>query len=169
MIRKAFHSLAIALLLSGWQLGFAATVELRKVEIANAPQGAQVTLVLSSATSQKSFKLHGPDREVIDLRHTRRARGLRLPSADGLVTDLHTGAQPGGALRLVIGMKGPMSANTTWLPGEDKGSARLVITLGQFVASESSSGPLKIARAAHAPGNSDRDVVIAVGEILAAP
>jgi N-acetylmuramoyl-L-alanine amidase len=162
MIRKAFHSLAIGLLLSGWQIGFAATAELRKVEIANAPQGAQVTLVLSSATSQKSFKLHGPDREVIDLRHTRRARGLRLPSADGLVTDLHMGVQPGGTLRLVIGMKGPMSANTTWLPGEGKGSARLVITLGQFVASEPSSGPLKIARAAHAPGNSYRDVVIAV-------
>jgi N-acetylmuramoyl-L-alanine amidase len=162
MIRKAFYSLAIALLLGSWQVGSAATAELRKVEITTAPQGAQVTLVLSSATSEKSFKLQGPDREVIDLRHTRRARGLRLPSADGLVSDLHTGAQPGGTLRLVIGIKGPMSANTVWLPGEDKGSARLVITLGQFVASEPSTGPLKIARAVHAPGNSDRDVVIAV-------
>jgi N-acetylmuramoyl-L-alanine amidase len=162
MIRKAFYSLAIALLLGSWQVGSAATAELRKVEITTAPQGAQVTLVLSSATSEKSFKLQGPDREVIDLRHTRRARGLRLPSADGLVSDIHTGAQPGGTLRLVIGIKGPMSANTVWLPGEDKGSARLVITLGQFVASEPSTGPLKIARAVHAPGNSDRDVVIAV-------
>jgi N-acetylmuramoyl-L-alanine amidase len=162
MIRKAFYSLAIALLLGSWQVGSAATAELRKVEITTAPQGAQVTLVLSSATSEKSFKLQGPDREVIDLRHTRRARGLRLPSADGLVSDLHTGAQPGGTLRLVIGIKGPMSANTVWLPGEDKGSARLVITLGQFVASEPGTGPLKIARAVHAPGNSDRDVVIAV-------
>jgi N-acetylmuramoyl-L-alanine amidase len=162
MIRKAFYSLAIALLLGSWQVGSAATAELRKVEITTAPQGAQVTLVLSSATSEKSFKLQGPDREVIDLRHTRRARGLRLPSADGLVSDIHTGAQPGGTLRLVIGIKGPMSANTVWLPGEDKGSARLVITLGQFVASEPGTGPLKIARAVHAPGNSDRDVVIAV-------
>jgi N-acetylmuramoyl-L-alanine amidase len=162
MIRKAFYSLAIALLLGSWQVGSAATAELRKVEITTSRQGAQVTLVLSSATSEKSFKLQGPDREVIDLRHTRRARGLRLPSADGLVSDIHTGAQPGGTLRLVIGIKGPMSANTVWLPGEDKGSARLVITLGQFVASEPSTGPLKIARAVHAPGNSDRDVVIAV-------
>lgn len=161
MIRKVFYSLAVALLLGAWQVGSAATAELRKVEIATAPQGAQVTLVLSSSTSEKSFKLVGPHREVIDLRHTRRARGLRLPSADGLITDIHTGAQSGGTLRLVIGMKGPMSASTAWLPGEDKGSARLVITLGQFVASESSAGPLKI-RAAHAPGNSDRDVVIAV-------
>jgi N-acetylmuramoyl-L-alanine amidase len=163
MIRKAFHSLAVALLMSGaWQVGSAAAAELRKVEVATAPQGAQVTLVLSSATGEKSFKLDSPDREVIDLRHTRRARGLHLPKGDGLVADLHTGAQPGGTLRLVIGIKGPVSANTVWLPGEDKGSARLVITLGQFVASESSTGPLKIARAAHAPGNSDRDVVIAV-------
>ncbi|HWG30805.1 MAG TPA: N-acetylmuramoyl-L-alanine amidase [Steroidobacteraceae bacterium] len=162
MIRKAFYSLASALLLSGWQVGFAATAELRKVEITSAPQGAQVTLVLSTATSEKTFQLDGPDREVIDLRHTRRARGLRLPSADGLVTDIHMGAQPGGTLRLVIGMKGPMNANAVWLPAEDKGSARLVITLGQFVASEASTRPLKIARAAHAPGNSAREIVIAV-------
>lgn len=162
MIRKAFYSLAAALLLSGWQVGFAATAELRKVEITSAPQGAQVTLVLSTATSEKTFQLDGPDREVIDLRHTRRARGLRLPSADGLVTDIHMGAQPGGTLRLVIGMKGPMNANAVWLPAEDKGSARLVITLGQFVASEASTRPLKIARAAHAPGNSAREIVIAV-------
>jgi len=65
-------------------------------------------------------------------------------------------------LRLVIGMKGPMNANAVWLPAEDKGSARLVITLGQFVASEASTRPLKIARAAHAPGNSAREIVIAV-------
>lgn len=162
MIRKAFYSLAATLLLSGWQVGSAAPAELRKVEIATAPQGAQVTLTLSSATPEKSFRLDGPDREVIDLRHTRRAHGLRLPSADGLVTDIHTGAQPGGTLRLVIGMKGPLSANAVWLPGEEKGSARLLITLGQFVASESTAAPVKIARAAHAPGNSDRDVVIAV-------
>jgi len=167
MIRKAFYSLAATLLLSSWQIGSAATAELRKVEIVAVPQGAQVTLVLSSATTEKSFRLDGPDREVIDLRHARGARGLRLPSADGPITDLHMGAQPGGTLRVVIGMKGPMSASTSWLPGEDKGSTRLVITLGQFVASESSTGPsstgpLKIARAAHAPGNSDRDVVIAV-------
>lgn len=162
MIRKAFYSLAATLLLSSWQIGSAATAELRKIEIAAVPQGAQVTLVLSSATTEKSFRLDGPDREVIDLRHARRARGLRLPSADGPITDLHMGAQPGGTLRVVIGMRGPMSASTSWLPGEDKGSARLVITLGQFVASDSSTGPLKIARAAHAPGNSDRDVVIAV-------
>src|SRR5690348_12757777 len=162
MIRKAFYSLATALLLTAWQVGSAAPAELRGVEVTSAPQGAQITLVLSSATSEKSFKLEGPDREVIDLRHTRRARGLRLPSTDGLVTDLHTGARPGGTLRLVIGIKKPMSASASWLPGEDKRSARLVITLGQFVASDSSTGPLRVARAAHAPGNSDRDVVIAV-------
>lgn len=162
MIRKAFYSLAGALVLSGWQVGFAATAELRDVQVTTAPQGAQITLVLSSATVEKSFSLNGPDREVIDLRHTRRAPGLHLPSGDGLVADIKTGTQPGGTLRLVIGLKAPLNASAAWAPADAEGPARLVVTLGQFVASDSTSRPLKIARAAHQPGNSDRDVVIAV-------
>jgi N-acetylmuramoyl-L-alanine amidase len=160
MIRKAFCSTVTALLVCGWQLGGAA--ELRKVEIATAAQGAQVTLVLSNPTSDKAFTLSAPDREVIDLRNTRRARGLRIPLGDGLLTDIHTGVRPGGTLRLVLGLKAPMSASTEWVTDRG-GSARLVITLGQFVAGDATaSRPLKIARAAHQPGDSDRDVVIAV-------
>ena len=162
MIRKAFYSLGCALLLGGSQLSFAATAELREVQVTTAPQGAQITLILSGTTSEKSFSLNGPDREVIDLRNTRRARGLHLPSADGLVADMKTGTQPEGTLRLVIGLKVPVSASTAWVPADSEGTVRLVITLGQFVASDTTPRSLKVARAAHQPGNSDRDVVIAV-------
>jgi len=172
MIRKVFYALAAALLLGGSQVCSAASVELRNVELNAAPQSAQVTLVLSEATREKRFRLKGPEREVIDLRHTRIARGLRMPSGAGLVAGVHTGVQPEGTLRLVIGLKAPASVSTAWVPSTAGGPARLVITLGQFIASDSvsapdsvaasASAPVRVVHAAHEPGDSDRDVIVAV-------
>src|SRR5262249_58363552 len=53
-------------------------------------------------------------------------------------------------------------ASAEWVQAE--GSARLIITLGQLVAADSSasSAALRVVRAAHQPGDSDRDVIIAV-------
>ena len=48
------------------------------------------------------------------------------PPRDGLVADLHTGAQPGGTLRLVIGMKGADEREHGMAPrrGQGLGAAR---------------------------------------------
>jgi N-acetylmuramoyl-L-alanine amidase len=161
---KVFCLTIAALLLgSGLNVHAAATTELRDVELTAAPQSARVTLVLSAETSKKSFRLNGPEREVIDLRHTRLARGLHIPAGEGLVAGIHTGAQPGGTLRLVIGLKSAVSVSTQWLAPEAGEPPRLVITLGQFIASDSSAAPvMRAVRAAHEPGDSDRDVVVAV-------
>ena len=162
MIRKAFRFAVAPLALLGSQICAAATAELRGVELTAAPQGARVTLILSGPTSQKSFTLQGPDREVVDLGHTRLARGARMPSGDGLVADIHTGVQPGGTLRLVIGLKTAARASAEWIHPEAGGSVRLVVTFGQIAAADASAGPLRVVRAAHQPGDSDRDVIVAV-------
>jgi N-acetylmuramoyl-L-alanine amidase len=160
MIRKVFWLGFAALLSGGAQVCSAATAELRAIEVAGAAQGARVTLVLSGPTSEKTFRLSRPDREVIDLRHTRLARAVRMPAGDGLITDIHTGVQPGGTLRLVIGLKAPLSVSTSWVTPEAGSSARLVVTLGQIAASEVATA--RAVRAAHEPGDSDRDVIVAV-------
>jgi N-acetylmuramoyl-L-alanine amidase len=164
MIRKVFLlTVATLLVCVGLTVDAASIAELRDVELAAVPQGARVTLVLSAETAQKSFRLNGPDREVIDLGHTHLARGLRMPAGEGLVADIHTGAQPGGTLRLVIGLKSAVRASTQWLAPEAGQPPRLVITLGQFVASDSAAASvMRAVRAAHEPGDSDRDVVVAV-------
>jgi N-acetylmuramoyl-L-alanine amidase len=164
MIRKVFYLSVATFPLVGSALCAAATAELRGIELTTAPQGARVTLILSTATSEKSFRLHGPDREVIDLGRTRLAHGARMPAGDGIIADIHTGVQPGGTLRLVIGLKTAAKASSEWVQPEAGNSAQLVVTLGQFVAgADSSTAPsVRVVRAAHEPGDSDRDVIVAV-------
>jgi N-acetylmuramoyl-L-alanine amidase len=162
MIRKVFWLGFLALLWGGSQICSAAGAELRSVEVATSPQGARVTLVLSGQTTQRIFKLSNPDREVIDLRNTRIARGVHLPAGDGPITDLHTGTQPGGTLRLVVGLRAPLSVSTSWTEPESGRAAWLVITLGEFAASDSIAAPLKAVHAPHEPEDSDRDVIVAV-------
>lgn len=165
MIKKVFFISAAALLLGGPAIGAAGSAELRDIDLAATPQGAQVTLVLSAPISPKTFSLDGPAREVIDLPHTRLARPVHLPSGNGPVADLHMGMRPGGTLRVVIGLNTPVTASTAWATPIG-GSARLVITLGQSavapVVSDATPAVAKVVRAAHAPGDSDRDVIVAV-------
>ena len=165
MIRKVFCLSAAGLLLAGGRA--AAAAELRNIELAATPQGAQVTLVLSAPTSQKIFKLDGPDREVIDLPHTRLARAAHMPSGNGLVADVHTGMRPGGTLRIVIRLTAPVRSSVAWAAPEASGLARLVVTFGQFsvvaaAAADPAAAVIKAVRAAHAPGDTDRDVIVAV-------
>jgi N-acetylmuramoyl-L-alanine amidase len=165
MIRKVFLS-AAGLLLGGAGI-CAAAAELRDIDLATTSQGAQVTLVLSAPTPQKTFKLDGPDREVIDLPHTRLARGARMPSGNGFVADVHTGVRPGGTLRVVIRLKAPLNSNVAWATPEAGGLSRLVVTLGQLTAASAPVADpvpavIKAVRAAHAPVDTDRDVIVAV-------
>ncbi len=139
----------------------APAAELRRIEVTVGPQGAQIALDLSAVTTQKTFRLHKPERAVVDLGSTRLAPGVRPPSGDGLVEDIRTGAQPGGTLRLVIRLKTAVTARSSWVATEHASLRRLMITLGEETP-EAMAGTLKVVRPAHAPGDSDRDVVVAV-------
>ena len=162
MIRKVFYLGVLALAMGASQLVLGATAVLRQIALSATSRGAQISLDLSDATQQKIFRLSNPDRAVIDLGHTQLARGVHAPAGDGLVQDIHTGTQPGGTLRLVIRLKSPVSARTAWVGSENGVSHRLMIILGQGAAIDSNSTALKIVRPAHAPGDSDRDVIVAV-------
>jgi N-acetylmuramoyl-L-alanine amidase len=170
MIRKAFQALQIGTriarlgvavaLLTVTSSALAASAELRDARLSATGTSAQLTLDVAGTTKQKVFTLDRPRRVVIDLPHTRRAPGFRVPEGEGIVASVRTGPQLGGTLRVVVELKAPAPARSTWMPETGTGRRQLIISLGD-AAPEADTTP-HVVRAPHAPVDSDRDVVVAV-------
>jgi N-acetylmuramoyl-L-alanine amidase len=170
MIKKVFRVGVVAALMGAVNLAWAAGTELRGVRVSATPGGTQVTLDLTAATSEKLFTLDHPQRAVIDLGNTRLAGNVRLPLGAGVVSGFRIGTQPGGVLRVVMQLKSLAPTRSVWLQTPGSGGRQLVVTLGDVSAAMPAVAPMpvevdatpKIIRAAHAPVDSGRDVVIAV-------
>jgi N-acetylmuramoyl-L-alanine amidase len=171
MIKKAFQIGVVAALMAAMNLAWAAGTELRGVRVSATPGGTQVTLDLTSATREKLFTLDHPQRAVIDLGNTRLGGNVRLPLGTGVVSGFRIGTQPGGTLRVVMQLRSLAPTRSVWLQTPGSSGRQLVVTLGDASAALSSAAapvPVeidttpKIIRAAHAPVDSGRDVVVAV-------
>jgi N-acetylmuramoyl-L-alanine amidase len=170
MIKKAFQIGVVAALMAAVNLAWAAGTELRGVRVSATPGGTQVTLDLTSATSQKLFTLDHPQRAVIDLGNTRLGGNVRLPLGTGVVSGFRIGTQPGGTLRVVMQLRSVVPTRSVWLQTANSAGRQLVVTLGDASAALPAAAPApleidttpKIIRAAHAPVDSGRDVVVAV-------
>jgi N-acetylmuramoyl-L-alanine amidase len=170
MIKKAFQIGVVAALVAAVNLAWAAGTELRGVRVSATPGGTQVTLDLTSATSEKLFTLDHPQRAVIDLGNTRLGGNVRLPLGTGVVSGFRIGTQPGGTLRVVMQLRSLAPTRSVWLQTPGVGGRQLVVTLGDASAALSAAASVpveidttpKIIRAAHAPVDSGRDVVVAV-------
>jgi len=161
MIKKAFQLGLIAALLVGTSAAVAAaSAELREARLSATGTSAQLTLDVAGTTTQKVFTLDRPRRVVIDLARTTVARGFRVPEGAGVVADVRTGHQMGGTLRIVVQLKAPAAARSTWMPETRPGRRQLIINFGD-AAPEADTTP-RVVRAPHAPVDSDRDVVVAV-------
>ena len=159
MIDKVFCEGFAAVLLGLGALSLSDAAELRGIHLSTSASSAQVTLDMSEGATHKLFTLEHPDRVVIDLPQTRLASEVRVPAASGVVTDVRVGSQPDGTLRVVVQLRSALAAHSVWAPGEEGG--QLVLSLGE-PAQEPAPAPPKTVRAAHAPGEGDRDVIIAV-------
>ncbi len=164
MIRKGFLLGFAAGLLGLGRLSAITAGELRALELAADATGAQLTLELTEGVPAKLFTLENPDRTVVDLPDTQLASGVHVPSASGVVTDLRLGSQPGGTLRVVLELKSALAARSAW----GAGGRQLVLVVGAPAAGTASAvtpaaeqAPSPV-RAAHAPGEGDRDVIVAV-------
>jgi N-acetylmuramoyl-L-alanine amidase len=180
MIKKVFHIGVVASLMVAVNLAWAGAggTELRGLRVAATSGGTQVTLDLTSVTSQKLFTLDHPQRAVIDLGHTRLGGNVRLPLGSGVVSGFRIGTQPGGTLRVVMQLKSLAPTRTVWMQTPGSAGRQLIITLGDAspaaMAAAAVAAPAtvtapsvldttpRIIRAAHAPTDSGRDVVIAV-------
>jgi N-acetylmuramoyl-L-alanine amidase len=159
MIGKVFRLGFAAALIGCGAISAAFGAELRAVTLSANAQGAQVMLDLTDASSSRLFVLENPHRIVLDLPRTQLARGVSAPAAAGVVSELRFGSQPGGTLRVVLQLKSALAAKSLWQPGPDGG--RLLLSVGAAPAAAADAAPRAV-RALHAPGEGDRDVVVAV-------
>lgn len=171
MIKRIF-SLGILLLLAGAHVAaFAAgAASLREISIEGDANGARVTLDLDRSTTYKLFKLDNPHRVVVDLRGTKLSPKASMPAGAGAVTQIRTGIQPHNTLRVVLQLSAATKANAVWANAEHNSSRQLVVSLGdsappasdELVDSSPGTSEPHAVKAAHAPANSGRDIVIAV-------
>lgn len=188
-LSKALRLLALPVLLFPALALAAPYSELRAVGLSTTEGGARLSLDVSAVTSDSIFTLTNPYRVVIDLRNTRLAAGVRMPAGTGVVENVRTGPRPGGVLRVVLEIKEPLTARVKWFPATDDAGNQLVVAVGKGIALArevstplvaSVPSPSKVAddnvvssaaavertpkqvKPAHAPIDSDRDIVIAV-------
>ena len=160
MIKKVFRRGFAAAMVGAVAFSPALGAELRGIGLSSAGDSAQLTLDLTDGTKQSLFTLDHPDRVVIDLPHTERMHWVHPPAPNGVVTAVRFGSQPHGTLRVVIELRSPLSVHSSWSRASDR--QELTVTLGEpTVALASAAGP-KAVRAVHAPGDGDRDVIVAV-------
>src|SRR5579863_7453018 len=89
------------------------SVRLESIDLQSDQRGALLTLSLSAPVSQHVFRLHNPERMVIDLPFTQRRAKLPPVSPSGPVLVVRSGTQPGQSLRLVVELRGPAPARLT--------------------------------------------------------
>jgi N-acetylmuramoyl-L-alanine amidase len=136
--------------------------------------------------AQHVFRLHDPERVVIDLPDTRRVASLPSPPAGSVVTAMRSGPQAQHGLRLVLDLSSPMQWQQQQAAQSGSWHLRIALqstlapalgpALPQTSTPAQSAPPLQQAqpaqregaapelsvRAAHAPSSSERAVVIAV-------
>jgi len=151
--------------------------ELDRIALEADAQGAVLTLSLSAPVAQHVFRLHQPDRLVIDLPDTRRRAQLPQPPEGGVVAGLRSGVPGGHALRLVAELRAPVQPQVQRMAGPDGYQIRIALiaapgaappaplvpaaTNTPVIAAAPVPKPARSVRAAHAP-EGERDIVIAV-------
>jgi len=172
--RNAFALLALVLLRGTAAAGTAhAAAQLQHVDLQSDAGSALLTLTLSAPVSARIFRLHDPERLVVDLPQTRSSTVLPAAAADGAITGLRSGFTAQHALRLVLELAAPMRVE----PQQSRSQGSLLrIALSAAgartrlaVAPVPAAGPTPVPvgaptgiRAAHAPSSRARPVVIAV-------
>jgi N-acetylmuramoyl-L-alanine amidase len=160
MITKVFRIGLTAGLIGFGALSSGHAAQLRGAQLSAGAAGAQLTLTLSEGAAPKLFALQNPERVVIDLPDTTAAAGVRAPAAAGVVSDVRFGRQPGGTLRIVLQLKSALTARGSWAIAAD--GREFHVALGAPPEAAQADTAPRAVRAVHAPGDTDRDVVIAV-------
>lgn len=122
--------------------------------------GARVVVDLTAPAAFKLFTLDQPRRIVVDLADTTLADSVKLPRAQGPITAVRSGVQPGGTLRLVIETTSDEEPRATRIAPAADGGHRLLIELG--ATSPAAATTQRVVAAVHAPKQGARDVVIAI-------
>jgi N-acetylmuramoyl-L-alanine amidase len=131
-----------------------AEAELRDVRVWASPEGTRVVFDLTHATAHSLFNLDGPDRVVIDLADTQRARELAAAlDGKGLVKRVRSGAHNGTGLRVVLDLDTKVKSKSFSLQPNDSYGFRVVVDLSTEAqaATALAAAPLPPPVLAHAP------------------
>ena len=168
-----------------------ANVQLRHVDLQSGDDTALLTLRLSAPTAAHVFRLHHPERLVVDLPRTRPTGSMPSMSSAGAVAALRSGWTPQHALRVVLELNAPMQLHQQtrksgdWqlrialnaaTPAAGATRPRLTASSGALPKATSAvpevealaaatpvlNAPVASIRPAHAPGAAERPIVIAV-------
>ena len=163
-MRVLFGSLLVLLPLV---TGAAELRELRDVRVWAGPDGTRVVFDLNHATPHSLFTLDGPERVVIDLSDTQRARELAAQfEGKGLVKRVRSGAHNGTGLRVVLDLDTRARSKSFSLQPNDSYGYRVVVDLtteAQAAASIAAARPAlpsSAPRAATVPV--EKPIVVAV-------
>src|SRR5687767_12283957 len=161
------HVFLLGMLITAVLAAFAADAAVvSEIRVKGDSEPTRVLVKLSEVTSYKLFTLKNPDRVVLDLRDTQLGTMAKVPGGDGIVDEIRTGKQPAGTLRMVLELKSAAPAKAAWAEPAGPSGQHLVVTLGDqpelAAAEEEDEPPPKTVRAAHAPEDSNRDVVVAI-------
>jgi N-acetylmuramoyl-L-alanine amidase len=152
------------------------SVRLEAIGLNADERGALLTLSLSGPVTQRVFRLHNPERLVIDLPATQRRAKLPPPLAAGPVAAVRSGVQDergGQSLRLVVELRRAIPARLQ--PSLVDAHYRLQIAFGREppqrapalvatpTAVQQPAAPVSnpIVRASHAP-QGEREIIVAV-------
>jgi len=155
MVRSLIrHAAVTTALLALSSLAAAGTLVRQTQLTSSSPDSAQLVLTLSGSATPSVFALSGPERVVVDLPATKLASGVRTPKASGPVKSVRSAMRDRGTLRLVLELSRPLAPSTR------TSGSQLIIDLGNS-APATPSAPVAV-RAAHAPADEGRDVVVAI-------
>jgi len=164
-------------------------VRLERLTVDAQPHVTLLTLALSGPTAVHIFRLHAPERLVLDLPDTHRAAALPSPPAGSMVLRVRTGypeprqlrvvlelsravafhsghcVGPGACLlRIALGDRGALDAADAPAPAAATAAAALspAATPTPAAAVAPVRAPVRIHAAAHAPPPGERSVIVAV-------
>jgi N-acetylmuramoyl-L-alanine amidase len=143
--------------------------EIRAVRMSATDQGTRVVLDLSAPVKHKAFLLDAPGRVVLDVPRSSLRSAVAMPAPEGVVTAARSGGLPNKGVRLVFEVQGNVTFDVSSVAPSGDAGHRLVLDIvapGAVAAKPAApppppAEPVAI-RPAHAPGESGRDIIIAV-------
>jgi len=144
------------LLISSSVASAAGLTEIRDVRLWTAPDHTRLVFDLNQRMTYKLFRLHQPERVVIDMeKASLKADVKKLPLPDPVIQEIRHGRSKNGALRIVIDVKEKIQPRSFLLDPLKGKPYRLVIDLMRSVKTNSSALSVR-------KGLSKRGVIIAV-------
>jgi N-acetylmuramoyl-L-alanine amidase len=146
---------ALWLMAAGMRSGEAATIH--DVRLWTAPDHSRLVFDLDHSISYDLFRLHNPERIVVDMRHTRLGTKSidSLPLPDPVIQDIRHGAPSPDVLRVVVDVKEKVQPRSFLLKPMQGKPYRLVVDLLRPEKGDRNQSPITAQSTSH-------EVVIAV-------